>query len=869
MSNIEKNSVMRKTLIPLFSLILVIMFQSCTQNVPISEELKLSWEIISNDYSESAKVKAKFIIENNSHFAFNESNWALFYNQAPRGPLSSSNNTNIEHISGDWFKLSPTEGFTLKQGETIEIEYECEAWYIKESDAAVGPYFVFYDKSGNETAVVATKDYTILPFTKSVHLNRHKNDSEPIPTAAWQFDKNAELSVVPEKELLPVIPSPASYKATEEVVVFDESVELLYEKGLENEAKYLSKFLAKTFSTNFVVMEAIEPKANCVFLGLDDISVGGKTKEAYQLEIKKNKSVIIQGRDAAGVFYGIQSLIALLPTDLFLGKEVQVELNELVIKDAPRFEYRGMHLDVARNFQTKETVKKVIDILAFYKINKLLFYITEDEGWRIEIEELPELTEIGSHRGHTTKEANALHPAYGSGPEAYAEGSYGSGFYSRSEFIEIIQYAKSRHINVIPEIGFPGHSRAAIKAMEARYEKFMALGDEEKANEFRLIDPEETSEYRSAQWYSDNIVNVARPSTYKFYETVIDDVIEIYKEADVELEYMHTGGDEVPEGSWSESPMCKELMKQFPEYKDPRNLQAYGTRKIVEILNRKNLKIAGWEEVGLLKDENGRFNPNPEFVGKDVYPYVWNNLGVYTDLNYRLANAGYPVIMCNVSSFYFDMAYSKDPREPGLYWGGVADTRDAWQVAPFDLFKSTTHNAMGAEIDLEKEYAGLERLKPEAQKNIIGVEAQLWAETVMTGEKALMPHILPKLMGFAETAWAPEREWETIEDKAKREASWDKGWSVFANTLAKQELPRLKSIFGGYNYRVPTPGGKIVDGKLHANSTYPGLSIRYTTDGSEPISSSTIYKEPVLVSGSVKIKAFDAAGQGSLSMKVK
>uniref|UniRef100_UPI003216D74D family 20 glycosylhydrolase n=1 Tax=uncultured Draconibacterium sp. TaxID=1573823 RepID=UPI003216D74D len=860
---------MKKDLVLIFSLIFMLMLESCTTHIPVADDLKLSWEIVSNNYSETPRVKAKFIIQNNSEFTFNENNWALFYNQAPRKPLSSSQNTKVEHISGDWYKLIPTEGFLLKPGETKEIEYESDAWYIKESDAAVGPYFVFYDKKGKETAVVAVADYTILPFTLPEHVNRHKNDAEPIPTAEWQYEANKNLSELKESELLPIIPSPVSYKSTGRKVIFDEQVELLYEKGLENEIRFLKDFLNTTFNTSFTIKEATKPKPNSVFLAFGNVSVNGKSKEAYQLEIKSNKSIEIKGNDAAGVFYGIQSLIAMLPVDLFLGKEVQVALDEVVIKDAPRFEYRGMHLDVARNFQTKETVKKVIDILSFYKVNNLLFYITEDEGWRVEIEELPELTEVGSHRGHTSKEANALHPSYGSGPVAYAEGSYGSGFYTRAEFIDLLQYAKARHINIIPEIGFPGHSRAAIKAMEARYEKYMALGDEEKANEFRLIDPEETSKYLSAQWYTDNIVNVARPSTYKFYETVIDDIIEIYNEAGVQLEYLHTGGDEVPEGSWSESPMCAELMKKFPEYKDPRNLQAYGTKKIVEILNRKNLKIAGWEEVGLLKDENGRFNPNPDFVGKNVYPYVWNNLGVYTDLNYRLVNAGYPVIMCNVSSFYFDMAYNKDPREPGLYWGGFGNTRDAWQVAPFDLFKTTTHTAMGAEIDMGKEYAGLERLKPEARKNIIGVEAQLWAETIMTGEDALMPHILPKLMGFAETAWASEREWENIENKEKRELSWDKGWNVFANTLAKQELPRLKTIFGGYNYRVPTPGGTIVDGKLFANSAYPGLVIRYTTDGTEPGGNAAIYKEPVLVSGKVKIKAFDAAGKGSLSMDVK
>ena len=113
--------------------------------------------------------------------------------------------------------------------------------------------------------------------------------------------------------------------------------------------------------------------------------------------------------------------------------------------------------------------------------NYLLFYLTEDEGWRLEIEELPELTEVGGQRGHTTKDAAEMHPSYGSGPVAFAEGSHGSGFYTRREFIEILKYAQQRHVNVIPEVNFPGHSRAAIKAMEARYQKFMAEGDEKKA----------------------------------------------------------------------------------------------------------------------------------------------------------------------------------------------------------------------------------------------------------------------------------------------------------------------------------------------------------------------------------------------------
>jgi hexosaminidase len=865
MSNLNKLSKMKNSVVA-FSIVLSL-FTGCTQKRPVPGEIKMSWELVSNDYAETPKAMAKFSIENNSRFSFNESNWALFFNQMSRTPLSAGNTVEIEFISGDWYVMKPTENFSLKPGEVVEITTEHSEWLIKETDAPLGLYFVFYDKKGNETDTVPVTDYTILPFTRPEQINRHKNDYEPIPTAEWNFENNENLSLLEKEELLPVIPSPVSYKATGNKVVFDDYVRILHTEGLENEARFISGFLGKLIGAQPTMEQATEPSPYSIFLETGNISVNGKTEEAYRMEIRPDKSIRITGSDQAGVFYGLQSLIAMLPVEVFRGEEADVALDEVVIEDVPRFPYRGLQIDVGRSFQTKETIKKMIDILAFYKGNYFVLYLSEDEGWRIEIDGLPELTEVGAQRGHAAKEANALHPSYGSGPFPYAEGTYGSGYYTKEDFIEILKYAQSRHVKVIPAINFPGHSRAAIKSMEARYEKYMALGEEEKANEFRLIDPDDQSKYLSAQWYDDNVVNVARESTYKFYETVVDAIIVMYNEAGVELEYFHTGGDEVPEGAWTESPMCTELLKTLPEITDPKNLQAYFFEKAVNMLQSKNLKIGGWEEVALLKDSNGNYIPNPEFVGKQVYPYVWNNQGTNTDLAYRMANSGYPVILCNVSNFYFDLAYSKDPREPGHYWAGFVNTRDAWQVAPFNMFYTTTHNAMGREIDVETEYAGLERLKPEAEANIAGVQAQIWSETIK-GEKMLEYYLLPKLVGFVESAWAPERNWETMINRAQRETEMDKGWNVFTNTLAQKELPRMAGIFGGFNYRVPAPGAKIENGNLVANSTYPGLTIHYTTDGSEPSITSTVYKEPVQVSGKVKLKAFDAAGKGSLTMEV-
>jgi hexosaminidase len=156
----------------------------------------------------------------------------------------------------------------------------------------------------------------------------------------------------------------------------------------------------------------------------------------------------------------------------------------------------------------------------------------------------------------------------------------------------------------------------------------------------------------------------------------------------------------------------------------------------------------------------------------------------------------------------------------------------------------------------------VEQLKPHARGNILGVEAQVWSETIK-GRDMVEYYMLPKLIGFAESAWAAPRSWETTENRVQRESGIQADWNVYANTLAKKELPRLAYLNGGYNYRIPPPGGVIADGVLSANSEYPGLVIRYTTDGSIPAETSLIYTKPVAVDGLVRVRSFDASGRGS------
>jgi hexosaminidase len=340
-----------------------------------------------------------------------------------------------------------------------------------------------------------------------------------------------------------------------------------------------------------------------------------------------------------------------------------------------------------------------------------------------------------------------------------------------------------------------------------------------------------------------------------------------YEQAGVPFDFIHTGGDEVPGGVWTKSPECVKLLQKHPEIGEPQNLQGYFLGRLIEVLRKYDLTIGGWEEVAMLISKDG-WIPNPAFVGQKVVPFVWNSLGSNLNLGYRLANAGYPVVLCNVNNFYFDLAYNADPKEPGLYWGGFVDTRKAFDYIPYDIFKSSLWDNRGRPVVPEMAYRDLERLKPGARKNIMGLQAELWSET-LKNPGMLEYDAVPKLLGFAERAWSQAPAYETIDNTAARIKAVDAAWNVFVNKVGQYEFPRLDHIFGGFNYRIAPPGARVENGMLYANMDFPGFVIRYTTDGSEPMKDSPVYTEPLKVSGSVKLAAFNNLGRASRAVEVK
>ena len=422
------------------------------------------------------------------------------------------------------------------------------------------------------------------------------------------------------------------------------------------------------------------------------------------------------------------------------------------ITDWPDLPWRGLMLDVSRNFTKKDDLLRLIDMIADYKGNLLHLHFGDDEGWRIEIDALPELTSYGAFRclpvlqedGSIT-EPDGLQPTYCVAARP-GDDSPGNGFYTHADFVEILRYANAHHIHVIPEFDTPGHSRAAVKSMEVRAER---TGD----RSCLLSEPEDASEYESVQDYTDNVMNVALPSTYTFFETVFDGLAALYAEAGAPLDAIHIGGDEVPDGAWTGSPACRALMEANGKT-DIGWLKDYFLNRVLDIAEARGIRLGGWQDVcqnlepatlDRLKKQLALTNLWTVSHGRDVLPY-------------EFANEGIPVVISSAPNCYMDFAYNYGKTERGHSWGGFVDERRSFSVQPFDMYRSVRWDDYGKPVDLTHAGEGKPALAPAARQNIIGIEGHLWAETLRSFDHVTY-YFFPKSLGLFERGWNATPAW--------------------------------------------------------------------------------------------------------------
>lgn len=851
---------MKKIFLLLTAMLLsVILFAQTNKPFPPAD-LKIAWEVIENNYQGKRQNFTKLTFTNVGKQTLPASGWKIYFNFGRIiNPDIVTGDVSIKRINGELYELSPKDGFSpLAPKQTFATEFAASSWVVNYTDAPVG-FYMLWEATGNYTNMAKVD---IIPSTTEKQLKRRPEDNIGLITPEVLYAQNKEIKDIDAAELCPILPSPVSYKKGTGVFNLTSTIKIADMAGVSVESGFLAKTLNRILGANVAVGTS---------KGDNTISLVRKKldkAEAYELSVTEN-GVEIRANDEAGFFYGIQSFIQLMPGSVFANKQSAVKIPMVEIADAPRFGYRALHLDVSRNFRSKSEVLKILDVMALYKVNTFHFHFSDDDGWRIEMPSLPELTEVGARRG-AGSELEMLLPTYGSGGDV--NNTTGTGHYTEADFIEILKYAAERHIQVIPEIETPGHARAAIKAMEARYHKYMKAGNRVEAERYRLVHPDDKSEYRTVQFWNDNIMDVSMPSVYAFIERVVDDFVEMYRKAGVPLHTIHMGGDEVPAGVWEKSPAFAALKEQNPAINETGDLWYYYFDKVNKIVKDRNLFVSGWEEAGVrftTLDGKKVMIPNADFANQHFQLDVWNNVLGWgaEDLAYKLANAGYKVVLSCVSNNYFDMSYYKAFDEPGYYWGSYVDIDKPFSFIPFDYYKNSTTDLNGNPIPSDA-FDGKERLTDYGKTNIVGVKGLMWSET-FTSMDLTEYMLLPKLISSAERGWSVDPEWATEPDKAKSEALYTTALHNYYNTVGKYHLDRLNYFSGGYNYRIPAPGVWVKDGKAYMNMQLPGFTLRYTTNGKEPDTKSKIYTQPVdFTKGTLKVKAFNNKGRGSRTITV-
>jgi hexosaminidase len=764
----------------------------------------------------------------------NASDFAIYFSFVNRLPVVESDVFQNNLVNGDLNRLTLKPGATLEAGKTYVVKLWGQGAHHSAAFAMPNIYLVA--KGVTARVIEATRPghdsetgFETLPFvtplTDEAKLASRGGEDKTVwqtPERAYAAFAERGAAVSPE---IAILPTPLDAK-------------LLPGKPLD-----LRKGVAVMLEG--VTRDQIDMSLNGLGVPLNggiplEISIdanAGIAAEGYRIN-SGTGGIVIVAADAAGANHGLRSLAQQIAFDKGL-------LRPLSVSDAPRYPFRGLHIDLARNFHSKEEVLKLIEAMAAYKFNKLHLHLADDEGWRLEIKALPELTEVGSKRCHDPSEQVCLLPQLGAGPE----GTGGvNGYLTQADYIEILKAATARGIEVIPSLDMPGHSRAAIKSMEVRYNRLKAAGNLTGAEEYRLVEPADTTKYRSIQNYDDNTLNVCIDQTYRFLETSVGEIAALHKAAGAPLRTFHIGADETA-GAWGESPACKGLMAKTG--RDAKGLGAYFIERVSKDLEAKGLKVAGWSD--------GMGHTDPKNMPKSVQTNIWATLftGGITEAHVQ-ANHGWDVVLSVPDIGYLDMPYVPHGQEGGYDWASRS-------VDTLQVFGFMTDNlpANGALIrDTYSRPQTIEDKTPRQQgRGIKGLQAQLWSETTRT-DAGVDYQFFPRLIAFAERAWR-RPAWEPAyvpgASYAYGDARIDRAailadWRGFAGRMPNQFalLDRM-----GIAYRITPPGARIVGGKLEANSEYPGMWIEYRTGkgGWKP------YAKPVAVKGPVDLRTRSADGK--------
>jgi hexosaminidase len=448
-------------------------------------------------------------------------------------------------------------------------------------------------------------------------------------------------------QTLNIIPAPASAQLKAGTFSITSSTKIIIEgSGTQKSADFFNSYLKEFYGFKLPVSKSASSQKNVIILNFDKI--GDTALGAYNMVVDNDK-VYIGGDNEQGVFYGIQTLIQLLPVE----KSSLLSVQQCSINDAPRFAYRGLHLDCGRHFFSVDFVKQYIDFIALHKMNTFHWHLTEDQGWRIEIKRYPKLTQTGACRAGTATGHNK-----GNDSVKYC------GYYTQAQIKEVVKYAADRYVTIIPEIEMPGHALAAL----ASYPYLGCTKGPYKVGE---------------KWgVFKDVYCAGNDSTYAFVENVLDEVMALFPS-----KYIHIGGDECPKDAWKKCPVCQKKIKD-EGLKDENALQSYFIQRIEKYLNGKGRAIIGWDEI-----LEGGLAPNATVMS-------WRG----EEGGIAAAQQHHTVIMTPGKYVYFDHAQSK--KEDSLTIGGDLPLQVVYNYEPVPAQLSAVEGSyiLGAQANVWSEY---------------------------------------------------------------------------------------------------------------------------------------------------------------------
>ncbi|MFN5911064.1 MAG: family 20 glycosylhydrolase [Bacteroidota bacterium] len=463
----------------------------------------------------------------------------------------------------------------------------------------------------------------------------------------------------------PIIPTPSVYQESEGSVNIAEEISI-DPKFLPDDIKdYIAQLFPRLFKLRVVYSSA---GRHVVFRPLINVP-----KDHYSINIADR--IQINYSSDASCFYAVSSLIQLLQE-----QDGGYYVKKGFIQDQPKFEWRGLHLDVSRHFFSVEEVKRYIDLMAYYKFNTFHWHLTDDQGWRIEIRKYPKLTEIGAWRDST------VIGHYTDSPRKYEVKKYG-GYYTQDEIREIVRYAGKRYITVVPEIEMPGHSRAALAA----YPELSCTGKHQGVE---------------GLWGVFDDIFCSKKESIDFLKDVLDEVLELFPS-----EYIHIGGDEAPKTRWKKCAACQKVIKENG-LKDEHELQSYFIQQMDSYLTARGRKLIGWDEI-----LEGGLSPNATVMS-------WRGF----EGGIEAASLGHYVVMSPGSHCYFDHYQSKNPSEP-LAIGGFTPLEKVYQFNPIAPQMSADEAAyvLGGQANLWTEYIpDMKKLEYMAYPRALALSQALW-----------------------------------------------------------------------------------------------------------------------------------------------